>query len=220
MCRRLWSWIRKPCSWVKNAGFWQVYIAAVVVALVVIGITIYWNFFSPYRPEDSVIQYASAQLVFTVVAIFSVVFTLLYATRQFAYSLRRPDLKLVVGDTNDTSGTIKVQGITNIRFSLINRGNAIAIWFEVIVDMSKIPWSGAYTAPGWAQVGEQYESTGKGFIIRSFGRAAVFTTTALEIGVMQYFDINPEYQATHEISYTINGDWGASKKGSLYIRLE
>ena len=73
--------------------FWQVYVGAGIVTILVIGVTIYWNFFGPYRPAEPQLQYATAQLVFTAVGILGIIFSLLFATHQFAQSQRKPDLK-------------------------------------------------------------------------------------------------------------------------------
>jgi NADH:ubiquinone oxidoreductase subunit 5 (subunit L)/multisubunit Na+/H+ antiporter MnhA subunit len=208
----------------RRRGFWVVYVVAAIVAVVIVGVTIYLNFFSPYRPEDPNLQYAQAQLVFTIVAIFAIIFTLLFATRQFAQSQRRPDLKLVFADSLVPCTTIQIptsgEGIHDIQFAVINEGNSVAIWFEVIVDLSRIPWGSSYSAPGWAQVSEQYESTTSHFSLRSFGNAAVFTSAPLVIGTVQFFDPTAEHPSKHEIPYQINGDWGAPQKGSLWLNVE
>lgn len=205
-------------------GFWRVYVVAAIVAILIVGGTLYLIFFSPFRPEDPSFQYAKAQLVFTIVAIFAIIFTLLFATRQFAQSQRRPDLKLVFADSLTTSATIQIpsrgESLHDICLAVINEGNTVAIWFEVIVDLSKIPWSNNYSAPAWAQVSEQYESTASHFSLRSFGRAAVFTSAPLEIGTVQLFDPTAEHPSKYEIHYQINGDWGAPKTGSLWLSVE
>ncbi|GAI07124.1 unnamed protein product, partial [marine sediment metagenome] len=108
----------------------------------------------------------------------------------------------------------------DICIAVINEGNTVSIWFEVMVDLSKIPWGKSYTAPAWAQVGEQYESTTSHFSLRSFGRAAAFTSTPLKIGTIQLFDLPAEHSLKYEIPYQINGDWGAPKTGSLWLNVE
>jgi hypothetical protein len=204
--------------------FWQVYVGAGIVAILVIGVTIYWNFFGPYRPAEPQLQYATAQLVFTAVGILGIIFSLLFATHQFAQSQRRPDLKLVFADSLTTSATVQIppEGISihNIDLAVVNKGDTVAIWFEVIVNLSNVPWGNSYTAPAWVQVGEQYEYATSGLTLHSFGKAAVFTTTPLRIGVVQCFDVFATDQSKYEIPYQINGDWGAPKTGSLWLNVK
>lgn len=204
--------------------FWQVYVGAGIAAILVIGSTIYWNFFSPYSPAEPQFQYANAQLVFTAVGILGIIFSLLFAAQRFAQSQRRPDLRLAFADSLTTSATFQIppggKSIHNICLAVINEGNTIAIWYEVMVDHSKIPGGKSYTAPAWAQAGEQYESTTSNFSVRSFGRAAVFTSTPLNIGTVQLFDFSAEHPVRYEIRYQINGDWGAPKRGSLWLNVK
>lgn len=65
----------------KRNIIWAGFLVSAIVALLIIGVTIYWNFFGPYRPQDDQLKYASAQLVFTTVGISGIVFSLLFATR-------------------------------------------------------------------------------------------------------------------------------------------
>ncbi len=208
----------------RRRGFWQVYLVAGIVALLVVGMVIYWNFYSPCRPQDAQLQYDNAQLIFTVVGIFGIVFSLLFATHQFARSQRSPQLRLGFADSLKISATVQIppagKTIHDVHLSVVNDGNTVAIWFEVIVDLSKIPWHGSYVAPAWAQVGEQYESNLSGFRLLSFGRVAVFTSTPLKIGVVQFFNVSAQRQSKYEIPYQINGDWGAPTKGSLWLNVE
>lgn len=207
----------------RERGFWQVYVVAAIVAILVIVSILYRDFLSPYRPQDPYFQYAHAQLAFTIVAILAVVFALLFTTHQFVQSQRKPDLRLVFADSLTTSTAVQIpprgKSIHDICLAVINEGNAVAIWFEAIVDLSKIPWGKSYTAPAWAQVGGQYESTTSHFSLRSFGRAAVFISTPLKIGTVQLFDLSAEHPLKYEIPYQINGDWGAPKTGSLWLNV-
>jgi hypothetical protein len=146
------------------------------------------------------------------------------ALLQFQQSQRRPDLHLVSADSLGTSMTMKVpaKGISlyNINLAIVNKGNTIATLWEVIVDLSEIPWGISCTAAGWAQVAEQYEFKQQQFIVRSSGSAIVYTSAPLEIGVVQLFDCFSKNKSKHEIKYQINGDWGASKTGSLWLNVE
>jgi hypothetical protein len=114
------------------------------------------------------------------------------ALLQFQQSQRRPDLSLVFANSPRISMTMKVPengiGIYDINLAIVNKGNTIATWWEVAVDLSEIPWGISCTAAAWAQVAEQYEFKQQQFIVRSFGRAAVYTSTPLEIGTVQLFN--------------------------------
>lgn len=195
-----------------------------IVALLVVGITIYSSFYSPWRPQDAQLQYDNAQLIFTVVGIVGIVFSLLFATHQFARSQRSPQLRLVFADSLKTSAIVQIpptgEKNQDVHLSVVNDGNTVAIWFEVIVDLSNITWQGNYVAPAWAQVGEQYESNLSGFRLWSFGRVAVFTSTPLKIGCVQFLIVSAQRQSKYEIPYQINGDWGAPTKGSLWLNVE
>ena len=112
----------------------RVFSVAILTVIIVIGITLYVNFLSPYKPADTQEKYAYTQLVFSVVEL-GVIFTLLYATIQFAKGQRRPSIKIIFSDTGTQVKRIKfgdngglVEGTTtNIVFSLLNDGNNIAI---------------------------------------------------------------------------------------------
>jgi len=210
----------------NRTRFWQIYLGTVIVALLIVAATIYWNFFGPFRPQDDQLKYASAQLVFTVVAIVGIVFSLLYATHQFAQSQRKPDLTLVFSDSKEESTRLSVPMQARrhhpLGFSIINNGNSVAVWFEVIVNLNNLPGGGPrHSEPSWDSADLHGTIQIKEFTFRSFGRAAAFTSAPLEIGIANLdFNSQDEWQTQYEIPYQINGDWGGPKKGKLLLKVE
>jgi|GEM_PF-6873121 len=206
--------------------FWQVYVGAGIIAILVIGVTIYWNFFGPYRPAEPQFQYASAQLVFTAVGILAIIFSLLFATHQFAQSQRKPNLTLVFSDSREESTglSVPIQGRRHhpLGFSIINNGNSVAVWFEIIVNLNNLPGGGPrHSNPPWDTADLHGTIQIKEFTFTSFGRAAAFTSAPLEIGIAN-LDLNSQdkWQTQYEIPYQINGDWGGPKKGKLLLKVE
>jgi hypothetical protein len=173
---------------------------------------------------DIAVKWSAIGSLATVLGLGVAVYIGSIALLQFQQSQRRPDLSLVFADSLVTSTTMKVpeKGISiyNINLAIINKGSTLAIWWEVIVNLSEIPWSKSCTAAGWAQVAAQDEFRQHKFIVRSSGSAAVYTSTPLEIGVVQLFDCFTKNKSKHEIKYQINGDWGAPKTGSLWLNVE
>ena len=138
----------------NKSSFFQFYLGAAIVAILIIAGTIYWNFFGPFRPPDGQYQYANVQLAFNVVVVFGVIFSLLYATHHFALSQRKPDLRLLFSDSEEDFLDIDVPAEGSrkhaISFSIENNGTNVAIWFEVIVDLSTLPGgSPDHRNPAW-----------------------------------------------------------------------
>ena len=206
--------------------FTRVYIGAAIVAGLIVGVTIYWSFFSPQAPQDDQLKFALAQLIFTVVAIFAIIFSLLFATRQFSRSQRRPELRLVFSDTQEESTKVSVpaqgQRYHLLGFSIINNGNSVAVWFEVIVNLNNLPGGGPrYSKPLWDSEDSHGTIHVKELTFKSNGSVAVFTTAPLEIGAASLsLNSQIEWQTQYEIPYQINGDWGGPKKGKLILKAE
>lgn len=207
----------------KRRGFWQVYAAAGFVSLVVILVTLWASFWGPNKPSDSALQFDLAQLIFTSVGTLAVIFTLLFASQQFGKSQRKPDLRVVFADTSDDTLMLRVpvqgQPLTDLSFALVNRGDALALWFEAVVNISELPAARSYTGPGWAQAREQCESNSDRFVVRSYGNAAVFTTASLEIGTIQFHDLKVARSHKYKVPFRVNGDWGAASQGTLLLEL-
>lgn len=208
----------------NKSRFWQFYSGTAVVAILVIGGTIWWNFFSPLRPQDSQYQYASAQLVFTVVGVFGIIFSLLYATHQFARSQRKPDLKLLFSDSGEDFLNIDVPSSGSrkhvISFRIDNNGSNVAIWFEVIVDLSTLPGRGPdHRKPAWDLDGIHGTINNRNFIFKSLGRSAAFISAPLDIGSFTIVsDSQYNYQPQYELPYKIFSDLETPKHGKLFLK--
>ena len=145
------------------------------------------------------------------------------ALLQFIRSQRRPDLKLVFADSLTTTTAIQIPAAGekhyDIPFAIINDGNTVAIWFEIMIDTSNLPWSVSCWAEPWVQDNSNYAK--HHFNIRNFGKAAAFTSSPLKIGMFNLVKIKCDEQASkYKIPYQINGDWGAPKKGELFLIVE
>jgi hypothetical protein len=145
------------------------------------------------------------------------------ALLQFMQSQRRPDLNLVFADSFTTTTTIQIpmegEKIYDIPFAIINDGNTVAIWFEVMIDISNLPWGFSCWTEPWVQ--ENSDDDRHHFNIRNFGKAAAFTSSPLKIGMLNVVTIKCDEQASrYKIPYQINGDWGAPKKGELLLIVE
>lgn len=191
--------------------------------MLVIGGTIYWNFFGPLRP-DAQYQYASAQLVFTAVGVFVIILSLLYATHQFARSQRKPDLKLLFSDSEEDFLNINVpaQGSRkhDISFRIENNGSNVAIWFEVIVDLSKLPGGGPnHKKPAWDLDGIHGSIDNRIFVFKSLGRSAAFISAPLDIGAFTIVSNSLDnFQPQYELPYKIFSDLETPKHGKLFLK--
>ena len=143
---------------------------------------------------------------------------------KFVQSSKKPALRLIFTNSNSESMTIKYNKekvIINLELAVINDGDAVAIWFEVIVDLTNIPFNLLPSvAPEWAQREGHYKSTYNQYTVQCAAKAAAFTTVPLDVGTIQMESrILDEHEGKYEIPYKINGDWGVPKKDSLWITL-
>jgi len=209
--------------------FWQVYMGAIIVILLVIGATIYWNFFSPFRPQEASLQYASAQLVFTTVTIMGIVFSLLYATYQFRRSLARPIIKLTFDEMGATKKSIDlgVQQITalDIPIYAYNKGNKVATMYQIELRIPSV--FERYLVR--AQEGDRLDG-------KVIDDSSVFTVSFYSYNKPEYACFIDKYvpigkarlrvgntvkskSKNLKIAYKIFGDWGESQEGTLKLEL-
>ena len=174
--------------------------------------------------EETIVKWTVIGALSTIVGLCIATFVGTIAIFQFMQSQQHPALKLLFADTLSESSIIKVPaegiGIHNIELVIANSGSSIAIWWEVIVDITDVPWRTGCTAAFWAQEAAQYESTKSSFIIRSFGQAAVYISAPLRIGTIQCFNCLVPSGRDYSLKYQINGDWGPPKTGSLILHIE
>jgi len=132
----------------------------------------------------------------------------------------------VFSDTQEESTKIIVpaQGRRrhSLGFSIINDGNSVAVWFEVIVDLNNLPGGGPrYSKPLWDSEDSHGTIHVKELTFKSNGSVAIFTSAPLEIGTaILSLDSQNEWQTQYAIPYQINGDWGGPKKGKLILKAE
>jgi len=211
----------------KNKNkFWQLYVPAALIIILIITATLWSSFFSSSKPVSSADQYSQAQLILTTVGLVGVVFSLLFATDQFSQSQRRPELSLVLTDLKEDSIVVNVpkQGtqLQKIKFYLENRGTNVAIWFEVVIDLSKVPFGNlTYFKPNWDTEDLHVTMNGPKLVFKSLGNSAVFISSVLEIGSIEIFsDSQFKYQHQYELPYKIFTDSQKPKDGRLFVKFK
>ena len=207
--------------------FWNVYAGATVVALLVIGATIYWNFFGPYKPSDSALQYASAQLVFTAVVIIAVVFSLLYATHQFRRSLARPDIELAVDETGNKGKGIALSKVKQLDIPIYahNKGNRVATTYQIELKIPNVFEHYLFCEQNVGRLpGKQTDEPDR-FAVSFYSydqpEYMCFVGKPVLIGRVR-LNVSDELKLPSQnlkIAYTIFGDWGEGREGSLELKI-
>jgi len=210
----------------NRTKFWQLYFAAGIVIILIIAATLWSSFFSSFRPSTSADEYSNAQLILTIVGIVGVVFSLLFATDQFSQSQRRPDLVLVLTESKKDSITVNVpdQGAQTqrIKFYMENKGTNVAIWFEVVIDLSKLPVGNPhYIQPSWDPENMHVTMNDPKFVFKSLGSSAAFISSVLDIGSIEFLSNSQfKYQNQYELPYKIFTDSQKPKDGKLFVKFE
>jgi len=145
------------------------------------------------------------------------------ALLQFLRSQRKPDLRLVFNDTKKDSTIISIPASggrhQELKFALLNDGNSVAVWYEVIIDLSSLLSGGPRLLLAVWDTMDHLSLEGKKLLFQSFGRRAAFTSARLEIGGINFSsNVEREWQPEHKIPYVINGDWGAPQEGTLVLK--
>ncbi len=211
----------------KNKNkFWQLYVAAAIIIILIIAVTLWRSFFSSSKPVSSADEYSQAQLILTTVGLVGVVFSLLFATDQFSQSQRRPELSLVLSDSKEDSITIMVpkQGAQGqkIKFYIENKGTNVAIWFECVTDLSKLPVGApVFKYPSWDTEDVHVTMNNLNFVFKSLGSSAAFISAPLDIGSIEFFSNSQfEYEHQYELPYQIFTDSQKPKDGKLFVKFE
>ena len=207
--------------------FWNAYAGATVVALLVIGATIYWNFFGPYKASESSLQYASAQLVFTAVAIMAVVFSLLYATHQFRRSLARPVIELAFDEMGNKRKHIRLSQVKelNIPIYAYNKGDRVATTYQIELKIPNIFEGYLVREREGDRLDGKPTDDHNAFIVSFYSynkpEYICFVSKYVPIGKvrLKVDDAAGLKSRVIEILYKVFGDWGEPQEGSLKLEL-
>lgn len=205
--------------------FWHVYVVGVVATLAVIGWTIYWNFFSPSKPSDPLLQYANAQLSFSGVVVISVVFSLLYTTYQFRRSLSRPVVELAFDEMGNKRKHIGLSQVKQLDIPIYayNKGNRVATTYQIELKIPNVFEKYLVCARNEDRLyGKQTDEPDRFAVsIYSYNQPEYmcFVGKYVLIGKVR-LKVRDELKLLSQnlkITYTIFGDWGESRGGSLKL---
>jgi len=207
--------------------FWHVYAGATVVALLVIGATIYWNFFGPYKASEPSLQYANAQLVFTATAIMAVIFSLLYATHQFRRSLARPIIELAfdkMGNKRTHIGLSQVEKL-EIPIYAYNKGDRVATTYQIELKIPNVFEGYLVREREGDRLYGKPTDDHNAFIVSFYSynkpEYICFVNKYVPIGQvrLKVDDVARLKSRVIEIIYKVFGDWGDLQEGSLKLEL-
>lgn len=207
-------------------GFWRnFYWPAIIVIILVLGAIIWSCFFSPLAPEENWLKYASAQLLFNVVVIIGIVFSLLFATARFRKSLARPSLKLTFDEKGATDIPLNIgqqqQQDLKIPIYAYNKGDKVANTYQIQLEIPNIFERYLIRESEGDRLDGKPSSVLNAFVVSfySYGKAeyTCYVDKYVPIGKIRLkagkvFDIKSK---TLILNYKIFGDWGEYQKGSL-----
>jgi hypothetical protein len=210
--------------------FWRVYVVATIVVILVIGLAVYWSFFSPYSPQELSLQYAKAQLIFTAVTLVALVFTLLYATYQFRISLARPIMKLTLDEMGATKKSIDL-GMQQIkRFDIpiyaYNQGNKVATIYQIEFRIPNVFERYLVREQEGDRLDGKATDDRNAFIVSFYSynkpEYICFINKYVPIGKvrLKVDDVAGLKSKIVEIPYKVFGDWGEPQEGSLKLELQ
>ncbi len=208
--------------------FWRVYVGATIVALLVIGSTIYGSFFGPYKPSEPSLQYAEAQLVFTAVAIIAVLFSLLYATHQFRRSLARPVIELAFDEMGNKRKHIGLSQVKQLDIPIYayNKGDRVATTYQIELKIPNVFEKYLVRAREGDRLDGKQTGEPDRFTISFYSynqpEYTCFVGKYVLIGKVR-LKVTDELKLPSQnlrIAYTIFGDWGDHQENSLKLEFQ
>lgn len=210
--------------------FREIYWKATIVAILVIGLIVWYCLYSPFASQDEAIKYAQAQLYFSVVVIIGIIFSLLYATAQFRKSLARPNLKLTFDEEDVTKIFLNVeQKEFVIPIYAYNKGDKVASTYQIQLEIPSIfekyliRESEGDRLPGKPSGGATTFGSADTFVVTFYSynkpEYTCYIDKYIPIGKIRLRAREGFYikSKTLELDYKIFGDWGEHQKGSLQI---
>jgi len=202
-------------------------VAVAIVAICYLVIVVYAVDWVTTMSVEDMDRWKAVGSLVTVFGFFPALLLLGIAVFNWTLSQRKPDLKLVFTDslTESTKILRNTEYGTSypFHFAVVNEGNRMALWFEVIVDFSNIREAVGYATgqlvEGWYRLPEQQISKFR-VVFRSAGGMTVFKESPLDLGTLNVF-VRAESLGLGElkIPYQINGAWGEPKKGMLCLNV-
>ena len=208
-------------------SFLKVYLPTAVVASTVIGIIVYWSFFSSNRHSEPSLQYAHAQLMFSMVVVLAVIFTLLYATHQFRRSLARPNMRLVLDESGAKKKhfTLYKGKALDIPIYAYNSGDRIAATYQIELTIPKDFERYLVLAKEGTRLDGNDTGHLNSFTVSFYNydvpEYVCFIGKYVLIGLLRLSGVRqPDLHSQNlKVDYRVFGDWGASQAGSLTVHI-
>jgi hypothetical protein len=201
-------------------GYW---IAGITATVVIIGVTTVALLSN--ASEESLPNYALAELVLSALAFFVVWLTLYFIMVQLRKAMAKPELELIFTVPNSSECSINI--IPNkedkhyLRLSVVNKGNAITDLFQIEFD---IPEKFQPTINSNTVNSVHHRKDGSNRIVSFINKheyiCFVNVPTPIPSLVLKTYEGEyREYSSPLIIPYKVYGDWAETQEGRLKVNL-